>query len=70
VASSAWAAIEYTIRGTNLTTIRPGGYVTEVTPEQLKGAPKCARNTDENWFDRENERTLNDYYGSEYYWSE
>jgi sporulation protein YlmC with PRC-barrel domain len=47
-----------------------GGYVTEVTPELLKGAPNYARNTDDNWFDRDNERTLNDYYGSQYYWSE
>jgi sporulation protein YlmC with PRC-barrel domain len=48
-----------------------GGYVTDLTAEQLKGAPAYARNTDDNnWFDRDNEQTLNDYYGSQYYWRE
>jgi hypothetical protein len=47
-----------------------GGYVTDVTQEQLKGAPEYARNSDDNWFDRDNERRLNDYYGSQYYWTE
>ncbi len=47
-----------------------GGYVTDVTQEQLKGAPEYARNSDDNWFDRDNARRLNDYYGSQYYWTE
>jgi hypothetical protein len=57
-----WSKLNY---DTNL-----GGYVTNVTPELLKGAPAYARNTDDNWFNRDNERTLNDYYESPYYWSE
>jgi sporulation protein YlmC with PRC-barrel domain len=62
---------EYTIPWNKLnydTTL--GGYVTNVTEEQLKGAPDYGRNPDDNWFDRNNERTLNDHYGSQYYWSE
>jgi sporulation protein YlmC with PRC-barrel domain len=62
---------EYTIPWNKLTyDTSLGGYVTDVTEEQLKGAPDYARNTDDNWFDRNNERALNDYYGSEYYWAE
>jgi sporulation protein YlmC with PRC-barrel domain len=46
-----------------------GGYLTDITGEQLRGAPAFGRNTDDEWFDRENERTLYDYYDSPYYWS-
>jgi sporulation protein YlmC with PRC-barrel domain len=47
-----------------------GGYVTVVTQDQLNAAPAYARNTDNNWFQRDDERTLHDHYGSDYYWDE
>jgi sporulation protein YlmC with PRC-barrel domain len=45
-----------------------GGYVTNITEEQLKGAPSFGVNSGDDWFDRDSERRLYDYYGSEYYW--
>jgi len=47
-----------------------GGYVTVVTSDQLQGAPAYSRNTDDDWFNRNDERMLNDHYGSDYYWDE
>jgi sporulation protein YlmC with PRC-barrel domain len=47
------------------------GYVTNITEEELKGSPPFGRNADDdNYFDRANEATLYDYYGSKYYWTE
>lgn len=46
-----------------------GGYKTDVTSEQVKGAPDFYRR-DENyaWSDRERERDLHTYYGVSPYW--
>ena len=40
------------------------GYRTNLTEDQLKGAPKFNRNTDWNWSDRSRDRIINDYYGT------
>ena len=40
-----------------------GGYVTGVTEQQLRSAPKYDRDTDWNWGDMARNRALNDYYG-------
>lgn len=63
---------EYTIPWNKLTyATNLGGYMTDISADQLKGAPAYGRNSDDqNWFDRDNERTLNDHYGSQYYWDE
>jgi hypothetical protein len=48
-----------------------GGYMTGITEEQLKNSPDAGRNVrNDSSFDRANETTLNDYYGSQYYWTE
>lgn len=49
-----------------------GGFETDVTKEELEGAPAFARDRDDrkSFLDRDNERELNDYYGSSYYWAE
>ncbi len=39
-----------------------GGYRTNMTESQLKGAPKFNRNTDWNWSDRSRDREVHDYY--------
>lgn len=44
-----------------------GGYRTDVSEQQLKGAPAFAE-TDQGWPDRERELQFNDYYGASYYW--
>lgn len=48
-----------------------GGYVTNITEAQLKGSPDfgLANDDDDDWLDRDDERTLNDYYDTPYYWS-
>jgi len=47
------------------------GYQTDITESQLLASPDFGRNADDDkWFDRANETTLNDYYGSQYYWAE
>jgi hypothetical protein len=45
-----------------------GGYRTDITEEQLRGAPEFARNRNYDWSDRERERQLHDHYRSPYYW--
>lgn len=47
---------------------KQGGYVTNITEDQLRNSPAFSQNTGDNWFDRDNERALYDYYESEYYW--
>ena len=42
---------------------RLGGYVTGVTENQLRGAPKYGSDRDWNWADSGRTRALNDYYG-------
>jgi sporulation protein YlmC with PRC-barrel domain len=46
-----------------------GGFVTEITEAELRGSPDFGRNNDDDWYDRDSERELNDYYDSPYYWS-
>lgn len=65
---------EYTIPWSKLTyDTNLGGYCTDITEAQLKGSPDFgfnnAEDDDDGWFDRDDERTLNDYYDSPYYWS-
>jgi len=45
-----------------------GGYRTDVTEAQLKGAPAFSRDPKWDWSDRKRERELHDYYSSPYYW--
>ena len=45
-----------------------GGYRTDVTEAQLKGAPAFSRDSKWDWSDRNRERELHDYYKSPYYW--
>src|SRR5262245_44476529 len=42
---------------------RLGGYVTGVTEDQLRGAPKYGNDNDWNWGDPARNRAVNDYYG-------
>jgi hypothetical protein len=46
-----------------------GGYMTDITEAQLRNSPDFGLNNDDDWFNRDDERLLNDYYGSPYYWS-
>jgi|SRR5579883_2180642 len=43
-----------------------GGYRTDLTESQLKGAPTSNRN--DEWTDRDREIALHDYYQTTYYW--
>ena len=45
-----------------------GGYRTDITGEQLRGAPTFYRGSDYDWSDRERERELHDYWRTPYYW--
>jgi hypothetical protein len=46
-----------------------GGYRTDITEEQLRGAPSFYRDRDDyDWSDRERERELHDYWRTPYYW--
>ena len=45
-----------------------GGYRTDITEEQLKGAPTFYRDRDYDWSDRARERELHDYWHTPYYW--
>jgi hypothetical protein len=40
-----------------------GGYVTGVTEDQLRGAPKYRTDSDWNWADASRTRAIGDYYG-------
>ncbi len=42
---------------------RLGGYVTGITEQQLRGAPRYSDDKDWNWADGAGNRALNDYYG-------
>jgi sporulation protein YlmC with PRC-barrel domain len=46
-----------------------GGYITDITEAQLRNSPDFGLNNDDDWFNRDDERLLNDYYESPYYWS-
>ncbi len=45
-----------------------GGYRTNITEEQLRGAPAYSRDRDTDWSDRQREQDLHDYYRAPYYW--
>jgi sporulation protein YlmC with PRC-barrel domain len=62
-----WNALRYDTR--------LGGYVTTITPDQLRDSPRFARSADADddvrfWSDRAREQSLYDHYGSPYYWTE
>lgn len=42
---------------------RLGGYVTGITEQQLRGAPKYGNDNEWDWADKSRARTVNDYYG-------
>ena len=42
---------------------RLGGYVTGITENQLRGAPKFGNDSDWNWADAGRNRLIDDYYG-------
>lgn len=45
-----------------------GGYEVNVTEDQLKGAPKFARDEDWDWSDRNRDEAVNNYYQTVPYW--
>jgi PRC-barrel domain len=47
-----------------------GGYRTDITEDQLRGAPAFTRDRSWDWSDRQRERELHDYYRTRYYWDE
>jgi hypothetical protein len=47
-----------------------GGYKTDITEKQLKGAPTFCRDRDYDWSDRARERELHDYWDTPYYWDQ
>jgi PRC-barrel domain len=60
--SIPWGKLTY---DTNL-----GGYRTDVTENQLRGAPAFSRDRNWNWSDRSREQELHNYYRAPYYWNE
>jgi PRC-barrel domain len=47
---------------------RLGGYRTDITETQLRGAPAFSRDRNYDWTERSRERELHDYWRSRYYW--
>lgn len=45
-----------------------GGYLTNITAEQLRGAPAFDRGDNGDWSNRDRERDLHSYYGVSPYW--
>jgi hypothetical protein len=45
-----------------------GGYRTDITEDQLRGAPTFYRDQNWDWGDRNREQELHDYYRAPYYW--
>jgi hypothetical protein len=45
-----------------------GGYRTDITEQQLRGAPAFSRDRDYEWTDRDRERELHTHYGARPYW--
>ncbi len=45
-----------------------GGYRSDITEEELRGAPTFYRDQDYAWSDRERERELHDYWRAPHYW--
>jgi hypothetical protein len=55
-----WSKLTY---DTNL-----GGYRTDITEDQLRGAPEFSRDPGWDWSDRNREQELHDHYRAPYYW--
>jgi hypothetical protein len=47
---------------------RLGGYRTDITEAQLRGAPAFSRDPNRDWSDRTQERQIHDHYRVPYYW--
>ena len=47
-----------------------GGFRTDITEDQLRGAPTFYQDRDYAWNDRTRERELHDYWRAPYYWGE
>ena len=45
-----------------------GGFRTDITEDQIRGAPDFYRDRDYDWSDRQRERELHDYWKAPYYW--
>ena len=45
-----------------------GGFRTDITEDQIRGAPSFYRERDYDWSDRHRERELHDYWNTAYYW--
>ena len=45
-----------------------GGYRTDITEEQLRGAPAFTHDSEEDWPNRDRERELHDYWRVPTYW--
>ena len=45
-----------------------GGYRTDITEQELRGAPTFSRDRNFDWNDRAREKELHDYYGASPYW--
>ena len=45
-----------------------GGFRTDITSEQLQGAPAFSRDSTYDWSDRRREQELHDHYRVPYYW--
>jgi PRC-barrel domain len=45
-----------------------GGYRTDITESQLRGAPAFSRGQDWDWNDRSREQELHDHFRAPYYW--
>ena len=45
-----------------------GGFRTDITEDQIRGAPSFYRERDYDWSDRQRERELHDYWNAPYYW--
>ena len=45
-----------------------GGFRTDITEDQIRGAPNFYRDRDYDWSDRQRERELHDYWKAPYYW--
>jgi hypothetical protein len=45
-----------------------GGFRTDISADQLRGAPAFSRDPDYDWSDRDRDRELHDYYRVPYYW--
>ncbi len=59
----------YTIPWSKLTyDTELGGYRTDISHDQVKGAPAYSRGDSSTWSDRDKERDLHSYYGVSPYW--